>query len=1396
MTYEANKYFEFFEIDEGYYPEINDSSIKDPNNKWQSTFPHKDIIELLKSVERALSRNEKKSIWLEGSYGTGKSRIIWMLQNLLTCSEEDFDAYFDEYENLKKEIDLRERLRTIRKGKIVAAYRYATGEITSTQKLIFAVFESLTAALKKAGCKFDGAKTLRGKIANWLESDSANLEMFRAKIQKPQYRMSSTLARRSAEEIIERLKNPNAEVSQLVEDILKLGEREGIRAFNINMTDLIDWISEVIAENNLQALILFWDEFSKFFANNRNNLDEFQRLAELSNIAPFYFVIATHQSEGLAGAGEQSFKILRDRFINKEVTMPDNIAFELIGHALKVKKAAKNDWQILSENLAERTAAPRKAVMDFAKIRDEKILTAILPIHPTAAIILKNLAAHFASNQRSIFNFIKNSDPNIKAFQDFIANKSPEEGDLLTVDYLWNFFYESGTDEHGSNIGRMNLRESIRAILDSYNLNKDNLNFDEQIVLKTLLLLQAIDQESRGEVKIFKPTEKNLELAFAGVPDFENGRAVQIANDLVRKDILYKKPGKIETFAAMSLSSDFAETERLKKEIAENVRTADLIETANFLEGLTLTPAQRARYDLRAVTADNFTLTINRITNEPETYKIKVAVCFARNENEQNKIYNLIGGAVADSRYSRLVFVDASSNLINREIFNSWIENSASEKYWRGKDNPLADKLKDNALDCLKKWKESLWNGVFVYYPATANETEIRKGISCQTSTKIIEELKDNVRRLFPYSFDDANIAESVFQANSFKKYAEAGINQEKIASFSAEKIKMILGDTWQMSGKYWEVYPNLNVSSLKMELDAFIKAEIEKNIRVSFDEIFKFLMERGFMPVNLYAYLAGFLLKEYAADPYRFSAGLDGNLGGAMNVAKLAEYIGETVKENFNSTRGYRQKYLEIMSPNQRQFLEFATKIFGVDENISVEQSAQKFRLKLKNLGYPFWCYVDAADEQYKDFLRLLAEIANSKQAVSISALAERAGQFLFNKPETFDDLKIFLTEQKGHEIFSTFIKNFDGGIIFELAQKIGVEDILAMCQRRVTSGDGIWLHDKETAEEDLRKFIVDYKIVAESQKFGIDAKSFNACVSEWKNFCQYNFKIPVDIISDYYAPLKKFFSILKDIVSRNEISQNNRETFLNQLIENAELINTAISAPKKILREKYSFQLSGLSEKEIDTVYSRLNTNSFTETQGRFVQKLNELAQEIKKSHLENELLNLWREVAGNKLPNEWSKDNRTPILALVPKNEFDAAKKVFDTIIADAPKENDVKFALEYLKKRPQFLSAMNDAQQIESAFREKIIDEYGVLLKDNNEVRNALTANFSDDAYQWFPNFDVNKFIKKFAENKYYSGGAYDIIKEKVMKMPSDKAKDFLINLLDKNFEVGLKILRES
>ena len=1394
MAYEPNKYLEYFAIDEGYYPEINESSIKDPKNKWQYTFPHKDIVALLKLTERALSRADKKSLWLEGSYGTGKSRILWMMQNLLSCPEADFDAYFDEYDNLRGEIDLRERLRTIRNGKVVTATRYATGDITSTRKLIFAVFESLTAALKNGGCKFDGAKTLRGKIASWLESDEANLEMFRAKIRKPEYRMSATLTNRSAEEIIERLKNPNAEVSQLVEEIMKLGEREGIRAFDIDMRDLTDWIAEVIAENDLTAIVLFWDEFSKFFGNNRNNLDEFQRLAELSNIAPFYLVIATHESQSLAGEGDQAFLIVSDRFTHMEIKMPDNIALELIGHALQVKDVAKDIWTQITAALRERTAKPREVVMDFAKIRDEKILTDILPIHPLTAILLKNLASYFASNQRSIFNFIKNSDPNIKAFQDFIATKSPDNGDLLTIDYLWNFFYESGTDEHGGNVGRMNLKPSIRAILDSYSLNKDGLSLDEQTVLKTVLLFQAIDQESRGDVDIFRPTEKNLEFAFTGT-DLENGRAVTIANDLVRKDILFKKPGKVETFAAMALGGDFAEIERLKKSVAENVKTAELVDSGKLLDTINLTPSQKFRYDLRAVTADNFTHTINRITNEAETYRIKVAVCFARNDDEQNKIYNLIDGAIRNERYNRLVFIDASANLISRDVFTRWVDNSANEKYWRGKDNSLADKMRNNAADCLKEWFNSFATGSFVYCPATKNSVSERKKISCQNVDRITDELKDNVRRLYPYSFDDANITDTLFQSGQLKRLAEAGITQEEYSMLKTKSAKIILGDAWQMSGKYWEVCPDLSISRLKIELDALIKAALDKDVRISFDDIFAQLIERGFMPLNIYAFLTGFLLKEYAADPYRFSAGIDGDSGGAMTVAKLAECINDGIKQAQTPVKNHRPKYLEIMSQNQRQFMLFAAEIFDVTENISVEQCAQKLRRQLNNLGYPLWCYVDAAEGKYQDFLRLLAEIANSKEKISVSALAERAGQFLSNNPAVCHDLKFFLTAERGREIFTDFVKTFDDGIIFDLARKIGLDNPVAECQRRITSGDGIWLRDKETALDDLKKLVVDYKLVVASQQFGIDGKSLNACVQRWQEFCRFNLKIPADTIGEYYPSLKKFFALLKELTERGEIPQSKREFFLRQLVDNAEIIREALSEPLKILREKYSYQLDGLNDAEIKQLVTTLPNSSFTDSQGRYHKNVSDLAKRIQSAQLKHELLTLWREVAGSKSPREWSKAHRTPILAMVPQSEQSTAKKVFDTIMSPASDEKSVRDAIDYLAKCPPYFAALNDDRQIEEAFRREIITKkYCVLLDDNDEVRTELER-YQGDVYQWYPSVRVNAVVEKFAENKYYNGNACDKVTERVMRLPAEDAKKLLIELLDKNFEVGLKLLQE-
>ncbi len=95
--------------------------------------------------------------------------------------------------------------------------------------------------------------------------------------------------------------------------------------------------------------------------------------------------------------------------------------------------------------------------MQAANITDQKVIKDIMPLHPMAALVLKNIASAFASNQRSMFDFIKVKDDS-QAFQWFISNFGPDDDyPLLTIDMLWDFFYEKGKDNLSPDIRMIRL---------------------------------------------------------------------------------------------------------------------------------------------------------------------------------------------------------------------------------------------------------------------------------------------------------------------------------------------------------------------------------------------------------------------------------------------------------------------------------------------------------------------------------------------------------------------------------------------------------------------------------------------------------------------------------------------------------------------------------------------------------------------------------------------------------------------------------------------------------------------------------------------------------------------------------------------------------------------------
>lgn len=177
--------------------------------------------------------------------------------------------------------------------------------------------------------------------------------------------------------------------------------------------------------------------------------------------------------------------------------------------------------------------------------------TVCVPIHPYTALLLKHISSAFDSNQRSMFDFIKNDrGDEIKGFQWFIDNYGPEnENPLLTIDMLWEFFYDKGRDM---------LAHDIRSVLDYFTRSSNQrLDPEEKRILKTVLLLQAISQHAGDSVELFIPNEKNVDSAFEGT-DLDGG-ASRIAERLVRDKVLFHKQlggGKFQYAAYVNEVSD------------------------------------------------------------------------------------------------------------------------------------------------------------------------------------------------------------------------------------------------------------------------------------------------------------------------------------------------------------------------------------------------------------------------------------------------------------------------------------------------------------------------------------------------------------------------------------------------------------------------------------------------------------------------------------------------------------------------------------------------------------------------------------------------------------------------------------------------------------------------
>ena len=1378
----SNKYCEYFDVDEAYFPCIDESAIN-AGAPWETTYPHETFIELLSSVEKMLGGTTNRSIWIHGAYGTGKSQCAFALKKILEVPEDELRAYWGKYEPLNKNNALLEKLIGHKEQGVLTAYRYASGSITSPQQLFFAVQESIREALDKIPGSYKGNNTLKESVISWLE-DPINNDTVNKLLQLPKY--MSMFSQSTADEIINTLKK-SSEVSELMDNIFAMAEDRQFKAMTLTADSLSNWIIDVV-NNNHTKIVLIWDEFSGFFRQNRNSLDEFQKIVSLCEETHFYFVIVTHPITSIAGASvskDDPMSVVQQRYNKVEITLPPNIAFELTGHAFSVIEAARPQWEVMTGDLSANVTSSKAAVMKAADVKSDAVMQHMLPIHPMAALILKNIASAFQSNQRSMFDFIKTpKDLDVHAFQWFIQNTSPvSDRPLLTIDMLWDFFYDKGKDY---------LSSDIKLILDTFP-QQTNLNSKEKIVLKTILIMQAVDQRLGGSIPVLKPTDQNLSYAFEGDWDELENECKSIAKGLVSKGVLILTPiadGK-KVYSAAVLAGDGAKIDKYKDDVRKAGTITKLVEEGPALaSALSLTPALRLRYasnpevgSLPVVTIANFIKTMDALKTKDVGWHFMAVLALAKTDEEAQAFRIQIKNTIANADYSNITVIDALSTPLGLEEFEKYVDYSAMSMYYQGNNNQQSKDNARKAKEVLERaWKDRIHDGQFIIWTHANQDGE--KATGAASVHTILQTIVLNRYKHVP-DFTKG-LTETQLKLTTPKPVSKYGMAVMDVKGLIAGCEKSVLGKVWNREG-YWED-PELGkegISIIKKAVNKMIEDSFKTSGRISIDEIYDFLETTyGFSSCNLTAFIVGFLLKEYSSDPYR-SQDSEGHRE-SMTPDKLSEMIGNYMSKKAKTT------YIVSLTPEEKAFYGLTEAAWNITPNTcsSPTQAGSLIQAKMREFVYPVWTLEEVDNTGVYDIVKKYIELVQS-DGKAAHDIAIDIGKIAIQRKSSAQNLSSLLTSENCQKGMSLFLEHFDDRKLLILADEIGASDHVLSDIKKLFSvkHSAQWI--STTGEDEIRKLTVEYEVVkATNILLNVTNNTKDASFGSWRDTLKF-IGFSCEAIQAKRPSLNKLFYILLMIANHEDILPDNVKQLLDELsIHNTEM-RDILSDSVAVFREIYAPYLDGFSAEECEEVRNSITENMFVLSATKSNSTVKKAAEDYRKNQVKSQLFKLWSDkTAGTKNPRQWSQKYQTPILCCVDEAIYSEAKKVFAVLNSSVQSESEIKTALAFLETAT-FFEQIADPAYRDQCFMKRIMGYYVRLLPDIQTVRSTLDG-LTVDPYDWADDPRVSSKIRSMASAEYNAGGSDSAI-QTIDSMGENELRDWLKKLVAGDMDLGVKII---
>ena len=941
------KYSEIIGMHESFQPTYDITN--EIGTYWTQFIPNKEFFKVLSDTLNSIEStkpDESKSLWLQGTYGTGKSHALAVIKHLLYNPYDgtNISSYIESFEDNQ----LKFRLKNFREKKnVFPVVLKGTSTIVDNRTFALVIEKAVKNGLKEKNIEIS-TKSDFEKLIYQVKENPNNIDWG-----KNIENSDLNLYVNNKVALIDGLEKGDIKILNILEEVLS---KNGL---HFSHRDISYWLNEVINElkekSIADVLMIYWDEFTGMLELPKAGvlLTELQNIAELSINKYVYLFVVSHRTPYQTDIAKNDVEKVLGRFKVFNYSMEPITTYHIINASIIKKDSDK--WGVLKGVHIGNIKSLIERITGSEGIKVYKSLGDLFPIHPYTAYLATFIARYIGSTERSIFNFLYDEN---HGFKNFIEN-NPDSNDgniFLTADYLFDYFYEEF--ERYRN-------EKLSSALEKFKLYKETLEKKGKgylDIFKSILLLNILYKVAElKESSLISPTIDNIKSIFVG-SNYEKN-VEEILDFIDKEQIVSKSPNNLYLISSTNLP--FKEIGEQKQKLLSQYKEINEI---LYKEHKRVFEEVFSNLVNRSIEVKLFDASLNEslLRSKLEkafvyNYAIHLAVFIGKNNQELEQLRNNISNIKNVEELKNIIFIILDT-VFDEATFDKFIDYKSrsivAERHSYIDEKNTNEGYGKNVLD---DWVKKTKNGYLEWVLRNENGKSLVNNFNGTINTALS-------KKIFQYGFE--NLTECQQNKNIWSiKYSKASIeiflfanDRDYIDNKTSKGIEHYLkGIIKDNNGEYivdknLKFKPNIDENHPLKKMDTEILEAINKLKNAGTFNLGETLNFFNDPPYGLYPNMVnmgamGFLMREYVGKLYEAGTG--------KPIEK------ETMRDKIISLFKYRENNndldkLEVRfgTEEEKELINLLVSLFKLNDVKSLNDVRWKIREWVKSSSYPLWVF------------------------------------------------------------------------------------------------------------------------------------------------------------------------------------------------------------------------------------------------------------------------------------------------------------------------------------------------------------------------------------------------------------------------------------------------------